>query len=332
MTVQMTVIGLNQIGVSFGLALAKNKELVYRVGNDREPEVARKAQQMGAFDRVIYNLPASVENADMVVLALPVDEIQDTLKVIAPSLKPGCVVMDTSTVRGAVHQWMQELLPEDRYFVSLMPSLNPAYLEENLADVTTAHDDLFKKGVMVISSLPNTDPDAIKLAADLAALLGATPYFSDPLEADGLVASSIFLPRLVSAALLESAVSQPGWREARKLAHRDFARTTSSVENFSGAKSIGSEILLNKDNIVRMLDATMETLHSLREMIAEGDEKKLHKWINKARSDRDLWIRQRANADWEIQMQQPMPTMGDILGRLVGIRPKYDRKKKEQTD
>ena len=79
MTVNLTIIGLGQIGTSVGLALADQSEVVFRLGHDREISKARKAEKMGALDKVSINLPSAVREADLVLLALPVDQIRDRL-------------------------------------------------------------------------------------------------------------------------------------------------------------------------------------------------------------------------------------------------------------
>ena len=60
MTVQLTIIGLGQIGSSVGLALEKHKEKVTRFGHDRELDTGRRAQARGAVDKTFINLPSSV--------------------------------------------------------------------------------------------------------------------------------------------------------------------------------------------------------------------------------------------------------------------------------
>ena len=118
MTVQITILGLGQVGASIGLALGKAKDQVTRVGSDREPEVSKQAQKMGAVDKVVFNLPSSVETADVVVLAVPLEEVYATLKAIAADLKPGVVVIDTSPAASQSTAWAKELFPaEDRYFL-----------------------------------------------------------------------------------------------------------------------------------------------------------------------------------------------------------------------
>ena len=59
MSVQITIVGLGQIGSSIGLALKAHDVDVHRVGHDKDPQAAKEAQKAGAVDDVKYNLPAS---------------------------------------------------------------------------------------------------------------------------------------------------------------------------------------------------------------------------------------------------------------------------------
>ena len=87
MAVQLTIVGMGQIGTSVGLALADQTEVIHRLGHDRELRIARRAKKMGALDKVSMNLPSSVEKADLVLLALPVDQIRETLEIVREDLK-----------------------------------------------------------------------------------------------------------------------------------------------------------------------------------------------------------------------------------------------------
>lgn len=328
MTIQITVLGLNQIGISIGLALAEHKEKITRLGNDRDPAVMGKAKKLGAFDATNFNLPGAVQKADVVVLSLPADEIQDVLKVIAPELKEGAVVVDTSTVKVKVADWAKEILPEGRYFVTMTPTLNPAYLEEQTSGPDAAHADLFKNSLMVITSPPGTDADALKLAADLTTLLGATPYFADVYESDGLLAASALLPRLAAAALLNAVMDQPGWQEGRKLAGKTFAQSTLPALDLDSAGTPGYEALLNQENTLRVLDNYIQELYALRQLVAEQDGEALGKRISHALGNRQMWLKQRLAADWEQKPKAEMPTAGDILGGIFLGRFRKPKEKK----
>jgi prephenate dehydrogenase len=319
MTIQITLIGLNQIGASFGLALAEHKDQIFRVGVDRSQAVAHKAEKIGAVDKTMINLPSSVEKADVVLLALPVDEIQETLKVIYRDLKEGSVVIDTSPIKIAVEQWAKDLLPEKRYFVGAPPTLNPIYIEEADDSIDNAHADLFKKGLMVIPSPPGTDEGAIKLAADLSSLVGSTPLFTDQMEAEGLLAATALLPKLASIALLLATIDQPGWTEGKKLAGKAYASATSLATRLDESKFLGQTALLNSTNTVRVLNDLVESLLNLRDLIANQDEEGLQKALEHARDGRAAWMSQRRSAEYKVNLQPPMPTASQVIGQLVGL-------------
>ena len=96
MPTQITIIGLGQIGTSMGMALAAHKASIVRVGHDKKAELERDAQQKDAIDKAEHNLPTAVRDARIVVLTVPVSQVRDTLEFIAPDLKEGTVVLDTS--------------------------------------------------------------------------------------------------------------------------------------------------------------------------------------------------------------------------------------------
>jgi prephenate dehydrogenase len=49
---------------------------------------------------VKYNLPASVREAKIVILALPLSEVRETLRIIAPDLQEGTLVLDTAPAKA----------------------------------------------------------------------------------------------------------------------------------------------------------------------------------------------------------------------------------------
>jgi prephenate dehydrogenase len=329
MSVQITIIGLNRIGASIGLALASQKQKIVRFGHDREPETMRKAQKLGAVDQTSFNLPASAEKADAVVLAVPVDEIHLTLESIAPVLKPGAVVIDTSPLIVPVTQWAVELLPPERYFVTMTPSLNPAYINE--ADQETPHADLFQNSLAIITGPAGVDEDAMKLATDLATLLGANPLFADPYEADGLLAATHLLPKLAAAALVQATVSQPGWNEARKVAGQAYAVHTSPVKNLDENKGLGQSALHNRENALRVLDNLIASLQTLRGHIEANDQDALTHYLEEAQIGRETWWQQRLKSDWTLGEKPPeAPSTAEIYGRLIGLGRKREPKDKDK--
>ncbi len=328
MAIKIAILGLHQIGASIGLALAQIKDQSTRVGNDRDPSVAKYAEKIGAINKIAYGLPAAVRDADMVILAVPLNDVREALEIIAPDLKPGAVVIDTSPVKEKVMQWAKEILPgNDRYFVSITPSINPAYLLVAGEGVEHAHVDLFQNSLMLISSPPVIDESALKLITNLAQILGSTPMFSDVYEIDGLLAATHLLPKLISAALVNATTSQTGWREARKVAGRAYAQVSEPALYPDEDKELGKTVLLNAENTLRMLDHFLAEMHDIRDAIANQETKELQASLEKALEERTQWWQQRQSANWEQKPGQniPLPTGSDIFGRMLGLRSKKDQ-------
>lgn len=332
MTVQITIIGTGQIGASIGLALGEHKDVFVRVGHDKDIRVANHAKDMGAFDRVDINLPNSVANASVVILALPLDQIRGTLKIIASELQDEVVVMDTAPVKSEVMQWAKELLPPKRYYIGLTPVLNPAYLDAPGSGVEAAHADLFKNGMMAILSPQGVPSEAIKLATDFSHLLGAEHLFMDPVELDSMMAATHILPQLIAAALLNTTVDQPGWYEARKLAGRPYAAATRAAEQFGKASSLTGQAISTQEHLVRWIDALMENLYTLRQQLASKDAEKLLDELARARLGREKWLMERNTANWAATESAPnvnLPTAKDVFARMFtfggGRKPKQPK-------
>jgi prephenate dehydrogenase len=329
MAVQITIIGTGQIGTSMGLALAEHKDMFFRVGHDKDIRVANRAKDKGAFDRVDVNLPNSVVDSAIIVLALPFDQIRETLKFIAQDLREDAVIMDTAPVKSEVIQWFKELLPPNRYYIGLAPVINPAYLETFDTGVDAAHVDLFKNGMMAIVSPQGVPSDAIKLATDFSHLLGAEHLFMDPVELDSMMAATHTLPQLLAALLLNTTVDQPGWYEARKLAGRPYAAATSGAGQFGEAGSLASQAVSSQEQLVRWIDLLMENLYAMRQKISAKDTEALLQELSHARLGREKWLKERNTANWAATESAPsveLPNSKQVFSRMFtfggGRKPK----------
>jgi prephenate dehydrogenase len=320
MTMQITIVGLGQIGASVGMALGRQKSVLHRVGYDRGPETAKAAQNKGAVDDVKYNLPAAVRGAQIVLLSLPVNEIRETLDVIAQNLSEGAVVMDTAPVKEAVASWAQEKLPRGRYYVGLVPAINPLHLHRIDLGVEAAVEDLFQDGVMMLDTLPVTPEEAVKLATDFVYLLGATPVFADMRETDGLMTGTHLVPQLMAAALLNAVVDQPGWSDARKLAGRPFAALTSALAYQDEIHSLSEAAMLNRENVARVLDVVIGSLQGLRNDIAEGKHEDVTERLELALDGRRRWLAERLQADWLEGERSDVSKLPNFWERFLGAR------------
>lgn len=326
----ITIIGLGQIGTSIGLALQSYADRLLRIGHTRQFGDGNHAKNLGAVDKVVINLPDSVREADVVVLALPMHEMKQVLEFIALDLKDGAVVLDTSPVPSVAAEWAEACLPAGRYFVSFTPVLNPKNLDTPEHGIKGARADLFKDGLFAITSRMGASAEALKVGADLSTMMQSAPFFADAAEIDSYMASTHLLPQLLAASLVKVTQDAPGWDESRKIAGRPYAQLTNLVGNTDRAASLALSAQVDKVHVTRVLDNLIEDLQTMRGQIAEGNGA-LAQRIEQAREARAKWWTQRMDAEWMAErMAMDLSEAGNPFGQLFGIRPRKRPRRQDE--
>jgi len=321
MGVNLTIIGLGQIGSSIGLALQKPKAEIdiNRVGLDKDIAAARRAKDLGVIDRVELKYSSAVKDANVVILAVPFDQIYDTLEEIAPTLSKNTVVIDTAPIKKTVLSWAEELLLPGSFYVGLIPAINPIYLHDEKTGLDAARPDLFKNGIMGIVTLPTTHPDAIKLASDLTNIIGSRPLFLDPDEIDGLMAATHIVPQLLAATLAITTIGKAGWRDNSKLAGRAYALEARLTELMDTPECLAQAALNNRENTIRILQNTVGNIQTLITDLESNNKTSLTERLSRAQTDYKQWWQERKTGDWLSQEGIPKveyPTPKSIFGSL----------------
>jgi len=308
---KITIVGMGYIGGSMGLALKATvtADQVEIIGHDKELLIARAARKKGVVDKVHWNLITACEDADILVLAIPLGAIRDTLQAVAPYLKEGCVVTDTATVKGPVLDWAQEILPDTVHFVGGNPIINLTAGEGPSSGLDAARADLFQ-GV-------------------LYCLTRAVPYFLDPAEHDGLIAAVEHLPAVLTAVLLDVTSRAPAWREIRRLAgvaYRGSTRLT--MEDAVANREV---CLVNRDNLVRWIEACQGELEAWKTALLAQDTETLDSWFQEGIDARTGWLKAARDGSWEtIAPPEPveMPSLGSFLSQMLGLGGLRERLRK----
>jgi prephenate dehydrogenase len=331
MKINLTIIGLGQIGASIGLALSEESELIYRVGYDENARVMRQASKLGAVDKTTSRLKSVIENSDIVLMALPTDRMRAMMEELTPSMKAGAVLMDTALSKEMVANWSKELLPEGCSYVGLTPVINPKYLTNPATGIEGASADLFQNGMIAISSPHNTDSKALKYAADLTRLLGATVLFADMLEVDSMMTATHIVPQLMAAALLNATVDQPNWRDTGKMAGRVYAEVSGPIQNLGLPGTLTAIVMQNRDHVLRVLNSVIAATKVLRDDIAREDAEAFSKRLERAHIGRDQWWQERRSSDSQQRVSHEMErrsTASMLFGSLLQPGGKKDDKAK----
>ncbi len=296
---RVAIIGTNCISLSIALSLKAEKEPPEIVGYDDAKVAADLARAQGAFDRVERRPGQACEDADLVIVAVPLTEMRETFAAIAPHLAPGCLVTDTARLKAPVMRWAEELLPENVTFVGGHPIINPAITGmDPVAGLDEASADLLAEALYCFTTPPGVTSATINALDDLALMFDAHPFFIDVTEHDGLQSGVVGLPDLLSVALLRATVDTPGWEEMRKFAGPSFATATAAAADDDDAAERHTSIYLNREHIVRRLNVLLTELVSLRDVLSKDDADLVEETFTKAVEGREQWIMDRERGMW----------------------------------
>jgi prephenate dehydrogenase len=321
----VTIIGLGLIGGSIGLALKRwsrdNANALHLTGFDEDVSQQNKAKKMGCVDTTEWTLGKAVSNADIVVIATPVQKMREIFSDIADFLKPGAIVTDTGSTKVDVLSWARSL-PDTVSFVGGHPMAGKS------EGLDAADADLFRGATWVICPAVTASEDAIRNVLGIVASTGAETYFVDPIEHDSYVAAVSHLPFITAISLINAITEDAAWRDMRSLAstglkdttrlalgspemHRDIAITNREAI----ARWIG-RLVVELESVQRELDTNPDTLaDSLFQRFEKAQDGRARLEVPVQRSAEVMTASQRAVSDEGVGDQMQRMFLGGLRRR-----------------
>ncbi len=299
---QITIIGMDQVGVSLVLAIKRQRPEAFIVGADTRVDLLRDAMKTGQLDRNDTNLVVACREASLIIITSPASELRDVFSTIGAQLLAGAVVIDLASVKSEVLKIAEEALPKTVHHLGCHLILHPDASDRFPAEPDA---DLFHGSILVMTPAIHTDEVAIKSGSSLAKTIGARPYFMDVLEHDGLLAAVEGMPGLVSAAMLLAATRSRAWDELSQIAGAIFAQATRPAGH--PAIDGGAALTMNKTEVLRWLDMFLETLREVRQAVSDGNAGKINTLLAAATQQRLEWLAARPMTPWNDAEAMPQP-------------------------
>lgn len=264
------IIGVGLIGGSLGKAM-KKKQLAREIcGVSRRKEALEEAVKSGSIDHGTHDIKKAVVNADLVVLAAPVNTVSAMFELIAPHLRRGCVVTDVGSVKSSITASALSALPNPSFFVGSHPI---AGSEKRGVEHSSA--ELFEGALCILTPVEQTHRAAVDRVKRLWTAVGAVVKVMPPSDHDKALSYVSHLPHLLAYALMNSIPDQYAGIGAQGL--KDMTRIASS------SPEVWNDICLaNSKNIVKAIDEFTAVLSVLRRAVMEFDEKTLVNEFKKA--------------------------------------------------
>ena len=278
---RIALIGLGLIGSSIARAVKAQNLADELVATDRSSDVRKRAKEIGLGDRVADNNADAVEGADIVIACVPVGACGAVAKDIAAHLKPGAIVSDAGSVKGAVLKDMAEHLPANVHFIPAHPV---AGTEHSGPDSGFA--ELFVNRWCILTPPEGAAPAAVERLKSFWQALGANVETMDPQHHDLVLAITSHLPHLIAYTIVGTADELEGVTESEVLkfsagGFRDFTRIAASDP------TMWRDVFLsNKDAVLEMLGTFQEDLSKLTRAIRRSDGDALFDHFSRTRAIR----------------------------------------------
>ena len=105
---KVTIIGLGLIGASIALATRRAGVVGHITGCDSGDNIADEIASLNLVDSFVADPGDAVNDADLVIMAVPVGALGALSAAIIPKMKPGAVLSDTGSTKRSV---MRDVAP-----------------------------------------------------------------------------------------------------------------------------------------------------------------------------------------------------------------------------
>jgi prephenate dehydrogenase len=239
---------------------------------------------MGAIDRYVADPVEGIDDADLVVLATPVDTYERHLKEWGARLKPGTIVSDVGSVKGRLVEASERLLPEGVSFVGAHPVAG-----KEKTGVAAASDQLFVGARCILTPTPRTNPEALQKIRAMWELAGSKALTMDPYLHDKILGAVSHLPHVAAFALM-TALAELRDRElpSLDLAGHSGGGLRDTTRIAGSSPEMWRDIFLwNRDNLVAMIELYERHLGRLKHLIQMGDGPGIEKELERAKCERE---------------------------------------------
>jgi len=225
---KVALIGCGLMGGSFALAAKRAGWANHIVGYSASQASRQKALSMGVIDASADSIAQAVQDADLVLLAVPVKATATCFQAIAPVLKSTAILMDVGSTKSDIVLAAQATLGDKLHcFVPVHPITG-----KEVAGVEHSDADLYKDRALILTPMESSGSKQVQLAKQIWKSLGSYITELTPSAHDAAFAAVSHLPHVLAYAIIRGIFQQsngpalialggPGFRDFSRIAASD---------------------------------------------------------------------------------------------------------------
>ena len=281
MFAKVALLGVGLIGSSMAHAMRRGGLAGHIAGYSHRVETVDLARAAGFADSLSTDPIACVKDADLVVLCTPVGTFKALAEEIAANLKPGAILSDVGSVKGAVIRDVGPAVPDGVHFIPAHPI---AGTEQSGPGAGFA--ELFDGRWCILTPPPGADHAAVAKLKAFWEALGRNVEVMDAHRHDLVLATTSHVPHLIAYNIVGTADDLENVTEGEVIKYsaggfRDFTRIAASDP------TMWRDVFLNnKEAVLEVLGRFSEDLSALQRAIRWGDGDTLFNLFTRTRAIR----------------------------------------------
>ena len=278
---RVALIGLGLIGSSLSHVMRREKLVSHIAGHSRSAETRATAKRLGLVDSVHDTAAGAAENADLVILCVPLGAYGAIAQSIRGRLKPGAILTDVGSVKGSALRDVSPHVPEGVHFV---PGHPIAGTEQSGPESGFA--ELFNGRWCILTPGAGCDSAAVERLERFWKACGSQVEIMDADHHDLVLAITSHLPHLIAYNIVGTAADLEQVTKSEVIKYsaggfRDFTRIAAS-----DPVMWRDVFLTNKHAVLEMLGRFSEDLSALQRAIRWEDGATLMTLFERAREIR----------------------------------------------
>ena len=276
------VIGLGLIGGSLALCVKGQHRDCKIIGFDIYEEQGKLAKMLGIVDELADSIEESAKEADLILIATPVQETERILELLARlPLKENVIISDTGSTKSTIVKKAEKLIDKGITFIGGHPMAG-----SHKSGVAAARELLFENAFYLLTPPSRVPEENLNVLKEWLKGTNARFITISPEEHDYLTGVISHFPHVIAASLVHQAekTSQDQKLVTRLAAggFRDITRIASS------SPAMWRDILLhNKEVMLQLLNEWQQEMEKVTSMIQDGDSEKIYRFFSEAKQFRD---------------------------------------------
>ncbi|MGG4775016.1 prephenate dehydrogenase/arogenate dehydrogenase family protein [Alcaligenaceae bacterium 429] len=278
----LAIVGPGLIGGSVAAALRKQYPNMRILGTGRNPQSVQVAKELGLVDEVV-SLEECAQQADLILLTMPVGATESVLRALEPHLQPHTVVTDAGSTKMNVVQAARQALGDK--IAQFVPGHPIAGAEKVGPQAATA--ELYQGRNVILTPLDENPESFRNKVVALWKACGARVLLMLPDVHDRVLASVSHVPHFLSSVFMWQVAMAPDADSRFAVAgsgFRDFTRIA------AGSSEVWRDIFLaNREAVLQELEEVQQAFAQAEQALRNEDGAALEDFLERAALARRLW-------------------------------------------